>query len=127
MATIKEKIRTDHDRIMNAGSPEQIREEAKKVGELAIKAIKGGMKSSAWAIYMSRYAENTDQLKRLCGDDSNFNANPWAEECLAYVVGNGVCTITSRRGDVENNAGQIKENAGTLNYLDDLMLDTLNF
>ncbi len=120
--TIKDNILADHKRIMGAATAAEQARLAKEVGELSFKAIKGGINSSAWAIYMSRFADNLDQLKRLCGEDEEFNSQPWSAQCLAYTVSNGVCTINSRHDEADTTP-----NLGTLNYLDEDQLEGLNF
>lgn len=126
MATIKQKILDDHTGIMSEPDPVVQEKLSNDVGKIAVLAMKDGIRSRAWADYMRRYVDNSDQLKRLCGEDDEFNKNPWAERCLAYIVSNTICTFTSRRGEIPMGGGD-KTNQGTLNYMDDDMLKTLNF
>lgn len=125
MKTIKQKILDDHKRIMDETDPEVQEKLAEDVGKLAIQALKDGMRSRAWANYMKLYIENSDQLKRLCGEDEDFNKEPWGERCLAYIVSNTVCTITTRRSPISMENSSMP-NEGTLNYMDDKMKDALD-
>lgn len=127
MATIKEKILADHERIMSEPTADLQKSAADEVGKLAAKAVKGGIKSAAWALYMSRYCDKPEQLMRLCGEDPDFNESPWSEQCLAYLPSNGVCTITSRRAPINDTINPAVTNQGTLNYMDADMIGDLDF
>ena len=61
-----------------------------KLKVAAIKATLGGLSSEDWRKYMSLFASNEDQLKRLTGKDPNA-ADAWVKETSAYMVANGTC------------------------------------
>lgn len=61
-----------------------------KLKVAAIKATLGGINSNDWKKYMSIFASNEDQLKRLTGRDANA-ADTWVKETSAYLVANGTC------------------------------------
>ena len=76
---------------------------ANEFQSLAAQAALGGIKSRAWEKYMRKFASNKDQLKRLLGEDTDFNDNaPWAAESLAYIVANSTCGIETGVGTVNN-------------------------
>ena len=56
----------------------------------ASEAIKGGITSDAWKVFMSNFASNPAQLKRLLGQDS-FIEKPWGLITLAYLPANAMC------------------------------------
>lgn len=56
----------------------------------AIKAALGGVGSDDWRNYMTIFADNEAQLKRLTAKDAQAG-NPWVKETSAYMVANGTC------------------------------------
>lgn len=55
----------------------------------AINAITKGMNTTEWNDYMSLFADNAQQLRRLTVEDP---AEPgWFKESRAYIVSNAVC------------------------------------
>ena len=122
MATIKEKILAEQKEIMDEKDPVKQKEAAEKIGKLAINAIKGGIKSREWTFFMSRYADTTEQLMRLSGEDAKFNEQTWSDECLTYIASNTMCTITSRQAPID----PPNPNQGTLNFMDPVMIDGLD-
>jgi hypothetical protein len=60
------------------------------LSEAAIKAIRGGVVSRDWAKYMTAFADNEQQLKRLIGEDELANEG-YVIVSSAYLVANGGC------------------------------------
>lgn len=58
--------------------------------DAAIKAIRGGIDSPDWPDYMTIFADNEEQLKRLSGKEDS-NTFPWANQMSAYLVSSGMC------------------------------------
>jgi hypothetical protein len=56
----------------------------------AIDALTGGIQSEAWVKYMSIFADNEAQLRRLTVVDEQNDPN-WIRESRAYIVSNAVC------------------------------------
>lgn len=67
----------------------------------ATKAIFGGMQSQAWEEYMSLFADNAAQLKRLKGEDAQSNVS-WVRDSIAYLAADGMCGATTT-GIIANN------------------------
>src|SRR5215212_1380017 len=59
------------------------------LGEFAVAAIMGGIKSEAWKTYMSIYADNADQLKLLT--EVGNPEDDYLSQTRAYIVSNAVC------------------------------------
>lgn len=74
---------------------------ANSISMAGVNAILKGMKNSdgsstnEWKTLMEYFANNDDELKRLCGEDDAFNQFDWSSQCLAYIAGNSLCTVTS--------------------------------
>ena len=118
---IKEKILAEQKAIIAETDKVKQKEAAEKIGERAIKAIKGGIKSREWVFFMSQYADTPEQLMRLCGEDTKFNAQSWSDECLTYIASNTMCTITSRQSPIETITNQ-----GTMNFMEANMIEGLD-
>lgn len=56
----------------------------------AINAIMGGIHSAEWKSYMSLFADNAAQLRRLTVPDEQHDPS-WLVESRAYIVSNAVC------------------------------------
>lgn len=56
----------------------------------AINAIMGGINSAEWKSYMSLFADNAAQLRRLTVPDEQHDPG-WLVESRAYIVSNAVC------------------------------------
>ncbi len=56
----------------------------------ATEAITKGIGSDAWIEFVSNFASNPDQLKRLKGDDVLIT-KPWGKIVLAYLPANAMC------------------------------------
>jgi hypothetical protein len=71
---------------------------AKRTGDLAVAAVIGGIKSSAWEVYMSHFGESTPfsagQLERMCALDQTKDDAPFDEK-RAYLVANATCGMGS--------------------------------
>lgn len=124
--TITAKILGSHDRIvkdpMGAGGAE-----AKRLGDLAIKAIVGGRKSDDWRKYMREFADTPEQLERLCGND-DYYLTEYGPECLAYIIANSTCTTETHvptTGAVP--ADPLKPNKGTLNFIKEEAIENLDY
>jgi hypothetical protein len=61
-----------------------------KLKVAAIRATLGGIVSTDWEDYMTIFASNEDQLKRLTGRDASA-PDAWVKETSAYIVSNGTC------------------------------------
>jgi hypothetical protein len=84
----------------------------------AIEALTGGIQSDAWAKYMSLFADNADQLRRLTVVDEQNDPN-WIKESRAYIVSNAVCganttTQTSANVREEIDQGLAETNDGSV-------------
>lgn len=127
---ITDKIKKSHDDIMESGKPDEA--EATRLGNLAADAIFGGKTSFEWKAYMKNYASNKKQLERLCGEDIAFTHHPNEairaenKRTLAYLLGNGVCTINTRKKSPDENTLEVSDASGTLNYLTKEMRNRLN-
>ena len=65
-----------------------------RVGQLAIKALTGGINSTAWENYMRLFADNEQQLDRLIkqtDDDED-----WLIQSRAYMVSNAICDAQTK-------------------------------
>lgn len=87
---------------------------AEKLQRESVQALLKGKGTQAWEDYMKNLVDPNipAQLDRLTGNDANFNALPYAEQTLAYLVANSICGIATA--------------TGTKNNLDDLMLESLD-
>jgi len=74
----------------------------------AIDAITGGIQSDAWAKYMSLFADNADQLRRLTVIDEQNDPN-WIKESRAYIVSNAVCGANTTTDTSANVREEIDE------------------
>jgi hypothetical protein len=61
-----------------------------RIGQLAIKAVNGGIKSEDWKKYMSLFADNEEQLNLLTTEELPAD-KPYLEQSRAYMVSNAVC------------------------------------
>lgn len=91
---------------------------AEQLKNLAGEAIRNGMKSRAWEIYMREFASNEKELKRLIGEDEAFNKTEWGLDSLAYIAANSTCDVqtTTRTAanmdkDMQNNLDHFPEPA----------------
>lgn len=66
---------------------------AKRLQGQSIKAVLGGNKSNAWKEYMANFHSNSDQFRRLIGEEDAFMNDPsgYGPEILAYLAGDGTC------------------------------------
>jgi hypothetical protein len=110
--TITGKILESHNRII-ADTTGAGKTEAKRLGDLAIDAILGGIGSSEWRKYMINFASTSNQLARLSGDD-DFKDEEYGAETLAYIVANSTCTIDTH---TTTTTGALDANQGTLNFI----------
>lgn len=78
-------------RILN--DPVMGKELAKRLQTLALKATRESFGSPAWKAYMLNFASNPDQLKRLMGNDEEFNKDEYKKDALCYIVANSTCGI----------------------------------
>lgn len=67
----------------------------KKMQKYACLAVLNGIKSMEWHEYMRMFASNDDQLRRLLGEDDDFNNSVWGRKTLAYIVADGCCGIAT--------------------------------
>lgn len=61
-----------------------------ELSDAAIKATRGGIVSQDWADYMTVFADNEQQLKRLTGKDDQAEED-YVKVSSAYLVANGTC------------------------------------
>ena len=85
---IVEKIEQIHRQIKDKPGDPAL---AKKMQELAVKAMYSGINHDDWKQYMSNFASNPKQLQRLIGKDEVFNNTEYGRLTLAYVVANSTC------------------------------------
>lgn len=69
-------------------------------GQMAIDAIRDGVKSSAWEFYMTQFARDDNgivdpaKLARLTGRDNTLG-DAILDRQRAYLIGNAFCTMSS--------------------------------
>lgn len=87
---------------------------AEKLQKESVQALLKGKGTTEWETYMRNLVDPTipAQLDRLTGKDAKFNALPYADQTLAYLVANSICGIATA--------------TGTKNNLDDNMLESLD-
>jgi hypothetical protein len=56
-----------------------------------------GTPTHDWVELMRNFANNSTELDRLCGKDSEFNGSRWGMACLAYIAGNSTCTADTAK------------------------------
>lgn len=76
--------------------------------EQASEAIKGGITSGAWEVFMSNFASNPAQLQRLIGKDA-FIDKPWGLISLAYLPANAMCGTSTTANTRRNMPPQFME------------------
>ena len=90
MSTILERLKMTGTAMQNVAIRDKLGNDLKKA---AIKAMMKGINSPEWVSYMSLFAENAEQLKRLTvpqpGEDT------WQTESRAYIVANAICGADS--------------------------------
>lgn len=64
-----------------------------KLKQAAIEAMMAGIGSKKWEEYMSLFADNAEQLKRLTVRGENDDV--WLLESRAYMVANSICGADS--------------------------------
>ncbi len=69
--------------------------------EQASQAIKNGIKSDEWRVFMSNFASNPAQLNRLLGQDA-FIEKPWGLIALAYLPANAMCGTSTTANTKRN-------------------------
>ena len=62
-----------------------------KMTNAAINAVRGGITSTDWSKYMTLFADNEQQLKRLTGQDEVSQQEGYVKVSSAYLVANGTC------------------------------------
>ena len=67
----------------------------------AIDAIMGGIHSAEWKRYMSLFADNAAQLRRLTVPDEQHDPG-WLVESRAYIVSNAVCGANTTTRTAQN-------------------------
>ena len=90
---ISQNIQNIREQILaegEAGGPVSTR-----IREQSILALKHGIESADWVLYMSNFADGNDQLRRLCGRDETFNETPYGTQLIAYVAAAGPCTVNT--------------------------------
>jgi hypothetical protein len=90
VSKILERLEMTGAAMQNAAIRDKLGNDLKKA---AIKAMMKGINSPEWVSYMSLFAENAEQLKRLTvpqpGEDT------WQSESRAYIVANAICGADS--------------------------------
>ncbi len=74
----------------------------------AINALIGGIRSADWMTYMSIFADNAEQLRRLTVVDEQNDPN-WVKESRAYIVSNAVCGANTTTVTTANVRDEIDE------------------
>jgi hypothetical protein len=107
MATIVQNIQDRSNRFER--EPETSAIEGAQFQAAAIAAVLKGRLCNdgqtvtfAWDDYMRRIASNEAQLMRLRGKDPVFSQHSYAEKVLAYIVGNGICGVSTRARTIAN-------------------------
>ena len=83
------------------------------IGDLAVAAITGGIRSPEWRAYMSLFADNEEQLQRLISEPL-LEQEPYLAQNRAYIVSNAVCaadtgTFVADRVDPDDINGAVSE------------------
>ena len=73
---------------------------------------------------MTLFASNTDQLKRLNGEEPGFNGGVWGKKVLAYLVANGSCGVDTARAISPPDADP--RAVGTARFMRTQMIDALD-
>lgn len=76
--------------------------------EQASQAIKDGIESEAWRVFMNNFASNPAQLRRLRGQDDFIN-KPWGLISLAYLPANAMCGTSTTANTKRNMPPQFIE------------------
>lgn len=81
-----------------------------------------------WTKLMKHFAaEDSDELKRLCGQDRDFNRTEWGRHCLAYIAGDSDCTSeTTMRGGTKRSMLLVDQVADELGKPRRRMLEILD-
>lgn len=77
----------------------------------AINALTGGIQSEDWRTYMSLFADNEAQLRRLTVVDEQNDPN-WIRESRAYIVSNAVCGANTTTATSVNVRQEIDDGLG---------------
>jgi hypothetical protein len=127
MAKITEKILEIHAQIRDGGiKPGEAGDAlAESFGQQATAAIINGKDSVEWQKFMSNFASNADQLKRLLGRDTDFNKNDWSSRSLTYIATNPMCTTTTVTGSRFVDTVEVP-NRWTLNTMRQDMIEGLD-
>jgi hypothetical protein len=89
---------------------DQGKDRARELKDLAGEAIRNGMKSRAWQTYMEEFASDPKELKRLIGEDEDFNKTQWGLDSLAYIPANSTCDIQTTTRTSANMSPEMKAN-----------------
>jgi|SRR5437868_5085716 hypothetical protein len=106
MSTIVKKIQDRSNRFER--EPQSSINDGKDFQDKAIKAVLAGKigpdgkVTKDWHEYMLLHVSNPTQLRRLRGEDEVFNALPYARKVLAYILGNGTCSVDTRARTIAN-------------------------
>jgi hypothetical protein len=73
----------------------------KKLSDAAVAAITNGIKSPEWVQYMSLFADNDAQLKRLTVPNPQ-NDPSYLPLMRAYIVSNAVCDVGTNNHTAKN-------------------------
>ena len=88
MATILENLGKMHIAVVTDKETKQ-GELGAALGELAVRAIMGGLGSDDWRKYMSLFADNAAQLQLL--SEATPGEDSYLPHTRAYIVSNAVC------------------------------------
>lgn len=108
--SIVAKIKEISDFIEANKENDEGKRHAKEMKDAAGEAIRNGMKSRAWETYMTRFATNDKELKRLIGEDEKFNKTEWGLDSLAYIPANSTCDIQTTARTLANMSTEMKDN-----------------
>ncbi len=106
MSKIVEKIQDRSNRFER--QPQSSIKEGEDFQAKAIAAVLAGQIGAdgkvtrEWHEYMLLHVSNPEQLRRLRGEDDAFNALPYARKVLAYILGNGTCSVDTRARTIAN-------------------------
>lgn len=77
-----------------------------------------------WTKLMTHFKNNDDELKRLCGQEKQFNQADWGLECLAYIAGDSTCTSDTTYGTGTKRSMLLHPDRKMLEILDKDMTNT---
>lgn len=88
---IIDKIRSLHERMLN-GEAQTLGEKMQRLScDAILEGINPADANSKWKLCMRLFASNPAQLRRLSGEEADFNTSTWGKKIQAYIPSNGMC------------------------------------